>query len=156
MPAVRRIATLSTAAWLVAASGAVAAEMLPGPYSALVERVVDGDTLGARVRLWLGQDLAVLVRIRGIDAPELRGRCDHEKEEARAAASALTRLTLGGAIVLTRIEGDKYFGRVVADVTLPDGEDLGTALVAAGYARLYDGSARGSWCPLGASLEPSG
>jgi micrococcal nuclease len=156
MLALRRIASV-VAAFLASTSGAAAAaETLPGPYAAFVERVVDGDTLGVRVRLWLGQDLAVLVRIRGVDAPEMRGRCEDESEGARAAATALTRLTLGGAVVLTRIEGDKYFGRVVADVAVPDGGDVGAALVAGGYARPYDGRSRGSWCPLGASLEPSG
>jgi len=96
-------------------TGAVcAAEMLPGPYQGRVERAVDGDTLAVRVTVWLHQELYVLVRVRGIDAPELRGRCESEKLCARDAADALARLVAGGPVVLTRIEGDKYFGRVLA------------------------------------------
>ena len=134
-------------AWAI---GASAAEILPGPYPATVERVVDGDTLGARVAVWLGQELSVLVRIRGVDAPELRGRCASERVEARVAQRALEALVAGHAVVLTRIEGDKYFGRVVADVATPEAGDLGAALVAGGHARPYDGGARRPWCEPGA------
>lgn len=127
-----------------------AGQMLPGPYQAAVERVVDGDTLGVRVTVWLGQSLDVLVRVRGIDAPEIRGRCDSEKAGARAATTALERLVSDGPVVLTRIEGGKYFGRVVADVTTQAGEDVGAALLAAGHARAYDGGRRRSWCDVSA------
>jgi endonuclease YncB( thermonuclease family) len=104
---------------------ACAAETLSGPFAAAVEEVVDGDTLRARVSIWLGQELRVLVRIRGIDAPEMRGRCDREKERARDATAALRRLVAPGAVVLTQVEGDKYFGRVLADVATPDAADVG-------------------------------
>jgi endonuclease YncB( thermonuclease family) len=148
--AIRCFLCLALVPALVAGQAATAAaETLPGPYPAAVERVVDGDTLGVRVAIWLGQELSVLVRIRGIDAPELRGRCDGEKTRARDAASALQRLVTEGAVVLTRIEGDKYFGRVVADVATPEGGDIGAALVAGGHARAYDGGARRSWCEIG-------
>ena len=144
-----RIAAL-LAGTIACTIGASAAEILPGPYPAIVERVVDGDTLGARVAVWLGQELSVLVRVRGVDAPELRGRCASERAEAREASRALEKLVAGHAVVLTRIEGDKYFGRVVADVATPEGEDVGATLVAGGHARPYDGGARTQWCEPGA------
>ena len=131
----------------VCATGVAAAvERLAGPYPAEVGRVVDGDTLAVRVAIWLQQDLTVLVRIRGIDAPELRGRCDDEKARAREAAVALEDLVAGGQVALTAIEGDKYFGRVIADVATSTGENIGPALVAGGYVRTYDGGKRQSWC----------
>jgi endonuclease YncB( thermonuclease family) len=143
---------LTAALWAAACMPAAIAGTLPlpGPYAADVERVVDGDTLGVRVTIWLGQELNVLVRIRGIDAPEMRGRCNSEKERARDAAAALQGLVSGGTVVLTGIEGDKFFGRVVADVATSAGVDIATALIAGGHARAYDGGARGSWCDLGA------
>jgi len=98
------------------------------------------------VAIWLQQDLTVLVRIRGIDAPELRGRCDDEKARAREATVALEDLVAGGQVALTAIEGDKYFGRVIADVATSTGENIGPALVAGGYVRTYDGGKRQSWC----------
>lgn len=126
-----------------------AAERLTGPYPAEVERVVDGDTLAVRVAIWIAQDLNVLVRIRGVDAPELRGRCDDEKARARAAMVALEVLVAGGEVALTAIEGDKYFGRVIADVTTSTGENVGAALVAGGHVRGYSGGERQSWCGVG-------
>lgn len=130
--------------------GALAAEVLSGPYPGKVERVVDGDTLAVRVTVWLQQDLSVLVRVRGIDAPEMRGKCAAEKLRARQAAAALGKLVAGGTVVLTKIEGDKYFGRVLADVVTPEGQDIGDALLAGGVARHYDGDARQGWCAIGA------
>jgi endonuclease YncB( thermonuclease family) len=132
-----------------------AAELLPGPYRGDVERVIDGDTLAVRVTVWLGQDLRVLVRVRGVDAPELRGQCDAEKARARDAAAALARLVAGGPVVLTAIEGDKYYGRVVADVTTSEGNHVGLALISGGFVRPYDGAARSGWCEIGAT-EPRG
>ena len=131
-----------------------AAGTLAGPYVGAVERVVDGDTIAVRVTVWLEQDLRVLVRVRGIDAPELRGRCTSEKERAADATAALGRLVAGGSVVLTEIEGDKFYGRVVADVVTLEGRDIAAALVQGGFARPYDGSARQGWCDIGA-LDPA-
>jgi endonuclease YncB( thermonuclease family) len=111
-----------------------------------VERIVDGDTLAVRVRVWLGQEVAVLLRLAGIDAPELRGGCDAERAAALAARDALAALVTGGEIVLTAIEGDKYFGRVVAVAVTPAGADLAALLLASGHARAYDGGTRQGWC----------
>lgn len=145
------ISVLLASGW---ASAAFAAEMLPGPYRGTVERVVDGDTLAVRVNVWLQQDLYVLVRVRGIDAPEMRGRCEGEKLLARDAAAALAHLVAGGPVVLTRIEGDRYFGRVLADVANAQGENVGDALLASGMARQYAGKARGGWCEIGGIDDP--
>ena len=155
MVATRFIAALVTSAGLVWAV-ASAAERLPGPYPAKIERVVDGDTLAVQVAIWLGQELSVLVRIRGIDAPELRGNCDSERVRAQTAASALEQIVSDGEAVLTEIEGDKFFGRVVADVATSDGADVADSLIAGHHARVYDGGARQSWCDVGdAGGEPA-
>jgi micrococcal nuclease len=131
------------------ASPAARADELPGPYLATVERVVDGDTLAGRVTVWLDLDISVLVRIRGVDAPELRGRCDLEKLRAAKAALALASLVGDGQVLISGIEGDKYFGRVLADVVTPDGRDVAEALLKGGHVRRYDGRSRASWCEIG-------
>ena len=118
----------------------------PGPVPAAVERVVDGDTIAVSARIWLGQDVHVLVRVRGIDTPERRGRCADEVRRARLAADRAATELADGAVVLSRIEGDKYGGRVLADVTLTDGRDLAAVMIESGAARRYDGAARGGWC----------
>lgn len=148
---------------LVIASAPVVAEtpagigrhVLPGRYEAQALRVVDGDTFLARVPVWFGQDVETLVRLRGVDAPELKARCAAEADGAARARAALADLLASGRVSLSQVGGDKYFGRVVATVTVSDpGEafpptDVGAALVAAGLARPYDGRARGSWCAGG-------
>jgi endonuclease YncB( thermonuclease family) len=96
--------------------------------------------------VWLGQHIETLVRIRGIDTPERSGACPGEGEAALAATAALSRLIGSGPVVLSRIAGDKYFGRVLADVTSGDGVSLGQAMLHSGLARLYDGKTRRSWC----------
>jgi endonuclease YncB( thermonuclease family) len=40
-----------------------------------VIRILDGDTFEARARVWPGLDITTKVRLRGIDAPEMRARC---------------------------------------------------------------------------------
>jgi len=126
-----------------------AAERLAGPVAGEIVRVVDGDTLAVRARIWIGQEIEVLVRLRGVDAPEKRGRCRGERDAAAAATEALAGFSAGGHVVLTEIEGDKYFGRVIADVAAADGTDLSAALIGTGLVRAYSGGRRAAWCPIG-------
>ena len=149
----RRRAPLSLAIIALAAAigaGATAAqadsEVLAGPVPARTLRVIDGDTLRVRTRIWLGMDMEIDVRINGIDAPELRGRCNSEGRLARSARQALIALVEGGAIRLYDIRNGKYAGRVVARVTAPDGADIGVALIAQGVTRRYDRRRRAGWC----------
>jgi endonuclease YncB( thermonuclease family) len=122
------------------------AEILSGPVEADVIRVVDGDTLALRARIWIGLDLVVNARIRGIDTPELNGKCDREKAAAVAARAALEAIVGDSGVQLRRIENDKYAGRVVADVVTNDGKELGPAMIESGLARPYDGGGRDPWC----------
>ena len=122
---------------------------MPGSFTAGVLRVVDGDTLEARVAVWPGQEIVILVRLAGVDAPELDGRCAAERRAAAAAREALSRLVGNGAVVLSDVRPDKYFGRVVARVAGADGRDFGQVLGEAGHVRPYEGGRRLSWCEAG-------
>ena len=154
LPGTRRVAI---AIWLALAAVALATQAaavdhLPGPVPARVLRVIDGDTIEVRARIWLGLELTVLVRIAGIDTPELRGLCDTERaaaQEAKLFAARSLGMTDSGEpppITLHEIEFGKYANRVVARVTTASGADLGQALTAAGLARAYDGAGRDTWC----------
>jgi endonuclease YncB( thermonuclease family) len=57
-------------------------------HPAEVLRIIDGDTFEARVNLWPGLDVTTRVRLRGIDAPELKARCGEERIKAEAARRA--------------------------------------------------------------------
>ncbi len=81
-----------------------------------VIRTIDGDTFEARVHLAPGQDVMTRVRLRGIDAPELKAACPEELRLAEAATDALRNLLRQGEVAIYNIGPDKYQGRVVADV----------------------------------------
>ncbi len=61
-----------------------------------VIRTIDGDTFEARVHLAPGQDVMTRVRLRGIDAPELKAACAEELRLAEAATTALRDLLRAG------------------------------------------------------------
>ena len=128
---------------------ALAAETPVAPASAFEARalgVVDGDTFEARVAAFPGHELVARIRVAGVDAPERRGRCDSETTAAEAATDALKRLVADRRLSLTEVKGDKYFGRVVARVSVAGVGDLADALVAAGHGRAYAGGKRVGWC----------
>ena len=111
-----------------------------------VVRTIDGDTFEARVHLAPGQDLTTRVRLRGIDAPELKAACAEELRMAEAATSALRDLLGQGEVAIYNIGPDKYQGRVVADVATKRTGNVSAALLTAGYARSYNGGHRDGWC----------
>ena len=115
-------------------------------HPAEVTRVLDGDTFEARVHLWPGLDITTRVRLRGIDAPELKARCAEERDKADAARVALKTLLDQGEVGIARVTLDKYGGRVVADASTHATPDVSAALLTAGLVRRYDGGRRQSWC----------
>ncbi len=119
---------------------------LPVAYPAEIIRVIDGDTFEARARVWPGIDVNTKVRLRNIDAPELRARCADEDDKAEAARVALQTILAAGGVTISRVGLDKYGGRVDALVSTRDTADVSTALLNGGWARSYDGGRRGTWC----------
>jgi endonuclease YncB( thermonuclease family) len=113
-----------------------------------VIRTIDGDTFEARVHLWPGLDVMTRVRLRGIDAPELKAQCEREFRMAEAASDALQNLLAEGEVTIFNIGPDKYQGRVDADVATRRTPNVSNALLAGGFARAYDGGHRSGWCGL--------
>ena len=123
---------------------------IAGPVTAEVIRVIDGDTILVAAKPWPQQTMEVYVRLRGIDAPELRSACSATRDAGRQARDALASLTVGqGPIQLTHISGDKYFGRVVADMHLSDGRNPAQEMLSAGYVTPYDGGRKPKTCSNG-------
>lgn len=120
--------------------------IVPGPIPAEVIQVVDGDTIAVRARIWLGQEVETHVRIAGIDAPEIKGRCEHERQMAEEARSLLVKSLGEGRVLLREVRNDKYGGRVIAEVDTAKGENVAELMLRSGLARLYDGGRRQSWC----------
>jgi endonuclease YncB( thermonuclease family) len=113
----------------------------PCALSAQGVRVVDGDTIVVETS-WLGVGH---VRLRGIDAPELNGPCQQEREQAQLAKAKLQELVqLGTKLTLHDLEPDKY-GRMLATVTAGN-KNLSDTMIAAGVVRPYNGGTRQPWC----------
>ncbi|MFT5888337.1 MAG: micrococcal nuclease [Zhongshania sp.] len=111
-----------------------------------VRTIYDGDTFRADISGWpavVGEGIPI--RIKGIDTPEMRGKCQSEKDAARAAKQfSVGRLGGVGVIELKSIERDKYF-RLLAEVWI-DGVSLGEQLIHAGFAVPYGGGTKVAWC----------
>lgn len=110
-------------------------------YRARIVSIYDADTVRADIDLGFGAWLANQpLRIYGIDAPE---RGTPEGGLAKAAAERLLAIEPGQAITITTLKDktEKY-GRYLAKITLPNGEDYATLLIAEGYAVPYYGGPR--------------
>lgn len=141
-------ATLPTA---VAAIGADPVE-IPGPVRADLIRVVDGDTILVSAMPWPQQSIEVYVRLRGIDAPEKKGKCADGRRAGLLAQQALSEMLDGQSHVqLMQVAGDKYFGRVIADVRLEDGRNPAQELLSGGFVVAYDGGRKTRACPISQS-----
>jgi len=132
----------------VFARGGNNASSIPGPVPAQVVRVVDGDTLMVRARIWVGQEVETLVRVTGIDAPETgtRAKCPGEREKAEQATAMMAELVAGGNVRLFNVQPDKYGGRVLARVENAQGQDVAKSLLERGLVRPYGGATRAPWC----------
>ena len=110
-------------------------------------RAYDGDTITVNIpRLpeVFGRNIGI--RVRGVDTPEIRGKCDNEKYLAiRARNYVRSLLENAQKIDLINPERGKYF-RIVADVRF-DGADLRDSLLHMGYAINYNGGTKTNpWC----------
>jgi len=114
--------------------------MIDGPVRASIIKIIDGDTLLVAAKPWPQQTMEVYVRLRGIDAPEMKSDCASTRaagEQAKAALAAMAGEQ--SEIQLLHIAGDKYFGRVLADIALIDGRNPAQELLSAGYVSEYHG-----------------
>lgn len=91
--------------------------------------VADGDTMRVGARR---------VRLSGVDAPELSQRCGPDSRKVACGATAaewLRRRVEGRPITCEQVDTDRY-GRSVA-ICRVAGEDIGAAIVEAGWATAY-------------------
>nr|WP_210314746.1 thermonuclease family protein [Rhizobium sp. AQ_MP] len=135
-----RIYCAAVTIFLSAVSAVAGSRLIDGPVAAELIKIIDGDTVLVEAMPWPDHKVSTYVRLRGIDAPELRSKCPAFRKAAQEAKSELASLMDGERMVqLTDISGDKYFGRVVADLTLPDGTRPADRLLEAGLAERYAG-----------------
>jgi len=111
-----------------------------------VTSIYDADTFRVNIKDWpdiIGERMSI--RVLGVDAPEIRGKCKSEKQAARRAKQfSVAKLRSAKKIELRDIQRGKYF-RILANVYL-DGQSLAEALIQAEHARAYNGGTRAGWC----------
>jgi micrococcal nuclease len=139
-------AMLAVAFALAPAASAEAAKRFKGPVEATIIEIIDGDTFLAEAHVWPGHSVRVNIRVRGIDAPEMKSRCESERLAALQARAVLAELLGAGAVSISNIGGAKYYGRVLADVATPDGAAISEIMLARDIVRPYRGGKRRSWC----------
>ncbi len=111
------------------------------------EYAYDGDTIYVAIPGLPGEIANMSVRVRGVDTPEIRGKCESEKHLAKQARDyARNRLKSAKSVEFCEPEWGRYGGRVVASVRI-DGSPLDVELISNGLARAYDGKTkRQPWC----------
>lgn len=123
----------------------------PFVYNAILDRVIDGDTID--VNLDLGFDVILQkqrVRLAGIDTPESRTRNLEEKALGLKAKNRLIELCVGSFKIQSLGKG-KY-GRILGIPYTEDGKDICQMLIKEGHAVEYWGGKKtarvkkdGSW-----------
>ena len=123
-------------------------------YKAIVERVVDGDTIDVIIDLGFKTWKKVRVRMEGINTPESRTRDLEEKKRGLAAKDRLVEiLKYNNNECTLKVSGVGKFGRAIASVyvdTLSPASDqssmteinVNKQLIEEGHAVAYDGGKR--------------
>jgi micrococcal nuclease len=123
-------------------------------YKAIVDRVVDGDTIDCTIDLGFKTWKKVRVRMEGINTPESRTRDLEEKKRGLAAKDRLVEiLELNNNECILQVSGIGKFGRAIASVFVtslsPTPEDssltlinVNQQLITEGHAVSYDGGKR--------------
>lgn len=108
----------------------------------------DADTITVdipNVHPLIGKNISI--RVRHIDAPEIKGSLPCEKEASRMARGLVENLLKNAkSIDLENVDRDKYF-RILADV-LVDGKNLKDLLIKNNLAYSYEGGTKEkiNWC----------
>lgn len=89
-------------------------------YKAVVNRIVDGDTIELTIDLGFTVYWKSTCRLYGINTPELNSKVVEEREKAKLAKQAVeSHLPVGAKVMIVSKQLDKY-GRPLVDVYCTD------------------------------------
>lgn len=114
-------------------------------YEITSPRVIDGDTFESNIKPF--PNLSPLkIRILGIDTPELRGKCEKEKQLAKEAKSFVSLLVKDKPVKFDVVKYDKFGGRVTGNAYV-ENESIANILISKGMAFPYSGTGpKRDWC----------
>ena len=104
-------------------------------YRAKVLNVVDADTIDLLIDLGFRLAFKTRVRLARIDAWEIKGE---ERAKGLIAKSFVEHHARVGSTVTVCTEKKGKFGRYIAEITLPNGDNLSDALVDNGHAHYQE------------------
>lgn len=111
---------------------------VPDVREGMVLKVYDGDTFTIGFyQSYSKIPYRILVRLRGVDTPEMEGVDIRKMVRARAAQRFLSSVILGKRVQLTDVSMEKY-GRLLAVVHCDD-VNVNQLMVDEHYAVVYDG-----------------
>lgn len=112
-----------------------------------VVKVYDGDTITIASKLPYDHSplYRFSVRLRGIDAPEMNGKTDEEKEAAQASQKVLEALILYKNVTLEKVGREKY-GRLLA-VVFYEEININEWMLADHHAVKYNGGSKNASKP---------
>ena len=129
--------------------GVFTAQAAPEYGTVIVSKVIsvyDGDTFRVDIDSLppiVGKNIPI--RLNGVDTPEIRGKCEYEKDLAiKARDFVRNKLANAKEIKLNNLQRGKYF-RVVANVIV-DEVSLEKELLENKLAYKYSGGKKSSWC----------
>ena len=114
-------------------------------YRAVIDRVVDGDTVDVMIDLGFDVWTKQRVRVAGIDTPESRTRNLREKKFGKLAAARVEELIPvdSSHIIRTTLDDRGKFGRVLADFpNIGTGTSLSITLINEHLAVGYEGQSK--------------
>jgi micrococcal nuclease len=111
--------------------------------------VYDGDTIHVVFKTPNSNEcFKWVVRMNGIDTPEMKSKNAAEKKAAVIARDFLKNKILDKIIIVDCLDFDKY-GRLLAEVFVEDNPvSLSQQMIECGHAKAYDGGTKEGWSEL--------
>ena len=108
--------------------------------------VYDGDTIHVVFKMPNSNECYKwIVRVMGIDTPEMKTKNTYEKQLATKARDFLRNLILDKIVLVECLDFDKY-GRLLGDIYCEGNEmSISNQLIEKGYAKSYDGGTKSKW-----------
>ena len=106
----------------------------------------DGDTVHVVFKMPHSNDCYKwVIRIMGIDTPEIKAKNTYEKQLAVKARDFLRELILDKIIIIECLDFDKY-GRLLGNLFIEGNEkSISNMMIEKGFAKAYDGGTKIKW-----------
>ena len=105
-------------------------------YKGKVTRVIDADTVDAKIDLGFGLTFQQRFRISSFDAPETwRPRNQAEEEHGKKATKRALELLLEKKLIFVTSKIPGIYGRYAAQIFLEDGQDYAQLMIKEGYQK---------------------